>query len=83
MNKLIVNNCQLDENQQKAVEDNTHNILVIAGAGAGKTLTILGKVKYLKEVLNYKDQEILCISYTNETTKELQKKFNSRFSKKK
>ncbi len=74
MNKLIVNNCQLDENQQKAVEDNTHNILVIAGAGAGKTLTILGKVKYLKEVLNYKDQEILCISYTNETTKELQKK---------
>lgn len=43
----------------------------MAGAGAGKTLTIMGKIKYLINVEGIKEEEILCISFTNETVKSL------------
>lgn len=48
--------------------------LVVAGAGSGKTLTILGKIKYLIENKNVNESEILCISFTNETVKSLKYK---------
>ena len=70
----IINGCMLDEYQIKAIEcENKYNLLV-AGAGSGKTLTILGKIKYLKEIKKYKDEEILCISFTNETVNNLKNK---------
>lgn len=46
----------------------------MAGAGAGKTLTIMGKIKYLVNVEGIKEKEILCISFTNETVKSLYEK---------
>jgi superfamily I DNA/RNA helicase len=58
-----------------AIKSNHEATLVIAGAGSGKTLTILGKVKYLIEH-GIKHQEILCISFTNETTKSLKNKLS-------
>ena len=45
----LVNNKQLDKYQTKAVKCNLKRYLVVAGAGSGKTLTIVGKVKYLIE----------------------------------
>ena len=42
-----INGIKLDKNQIKVVKSNRKNILVIAGAGSGKTLTITAKVKYL------------------------------------
>ena len=47
---------------------------MVAGAGSGKTLTILGKIKYLIEKKKYKEDEILCISFTNETVTSLRNK---------
>ena len=41
--KYILDNYQMD------LLNKDENSLVIAGAGAGKTLTIIGKVKYLLE----------------------------------
>ncbi len=71
-----INGYCLDLDQRKIILDNTDNILVVAGAGSGKTLTIVGKIKYLieKELINPKD--ILCISFTNETVKSLKNKIN-------
>jgi DNA helicase-4 len=70
---MLINGYELDEYQMNAIKSNHEATLVIAGAGSGKTLTILGKIKYLIDN-NIKQDEILCISFTNETTKSLKNK---------
>lgn len=57
---------KLDKYQRKVVLDDSDRLLVIAGAGSGKTLTIAAKIKYLIEKKNIKEKEILCLSFTNE-----------------
>jgi DNA helicase-4 len=61
----------LDEIQQECIIKDELNNLVIAGAGSGKTTTIVGKVKYLIDVLGYNSQEILIISFTNDSASEM------------
>lgn len=63
----------LDEYQQQAVEA-TNNVLLIAGAGAGKTFTITQKINYLIDNNICKPKEILIISFTNKSVLDLQKK---------
>jgi len=62
----------LDEYQIKCIKEN-NNLLVIAGAGCGKTSTILGKIKYLINN-GIKEDEILCLSLTNDATNGLKSK---------
>ena len=52
INKLLdnINGYPLDEKQRKVVTSNQKHILVSAGAGSGKTLTIIGKIGYLIEI---------------------------------
>ena len=64
---------ELDEYQKKAVYE-IGNILLIAGAGAGKTLTITKKIEYLVNILKYKPEEILIISFTNKSVDDLKRK---------
>lgn len=59
-----------DEDQIKAIKE-MDNTLVIAGAGSGKTTTIVGKVDYLLKNNYYKEEELLIISFTNETVNSL------------
>lgn len=66
-----INGYPLDKYQRKVVFNDSQNIIVIAGAGSGKSTTIIGKIKYLLNVLNYKSEEILCISFTNESVNSL------------
>lgn len=68
-----VNGYSLDEEQRKCVVEEEDNILVIAGAGSGKTLTIIGKIRYLIEYKCIEEKEILCVSFTNESTHSLKK----------
>ena len=46
-----VENKTLDDEQISSIVSNSHNTLVIASAGSGKTTTIIGKIKYL--ILKY------------------------------
>ena len=62
-----------DKDQIKAIKS-MNNTLVIAGAGSGKTTTIIGKIEYIIKNNLYKEEEILIISFTNETIKELKSK---------
>ncbi len=73
--KNFLNNIKgysLDDNQRKCVLSEEDSLLVIAGAGSGKSLTIIAKVCYLLEYLGYKEKEILCISFTNASSKNLE-----------
>lgn len=65
----------LDKYQIECVKCDS-NLLVVAGAGCGKTSTILGKVKYLINN-GIKNNEILCISLTNEATNGLRNKLEN------
>src|SRR5699024_8519774 len=66
MDKIIVNNYSLDTEQLKPIFDNSKYSMIVAGAGSGKTLTLIGKVKYLLENKLLKPEEICMISFTNE-----------------
>ncbi len=68
----------LDQDQRRVVVSNYSNLLVIAGAGSGKTTTMLAKIKFLVEKLYVKPSEILMISYTNTIVDELKEKVNSK-----
>lgn len=65
---------QLDDQQMMCIIKDSYSHLVIAGAGTGKTTTILGKVKYLLATGKYKPQEILIISYTNAAVNEMKER---------
>ena len=62
----------LDEQQRKAVIINEDNQLVIAGAGSGKTTTIIGKVKYLTQKLHIEPNRILLLSFTRKSADEME-----------
>ncbi|MEY8761267.1 UvrD-helicase domain-containing protein [Chryseobacterium tongliaoense] len=66
----------LDEQQREAIIRDEDNSLVIAGAGCGKTTTIMGKVNYLNRSLSVSPEKILLISFTNQSAKDLANKVN-------
>jgi DNA helicase IV len=63
----------MNEKQQLAVTT-LGNVLLIAGAGSGKTFTIINKINYLIENNLYKENEILAISFTNESVNDIKRK---------
>lgn len=68
-----INGYRLDLNQKNAVISNELNTLVVAGAGSGKSLTIIGKIIYLINRRKINPRDILCISFTNDATNNLKK----------
>ena len=79
MFKNIDENIKLDEDQIKIITEEEKNLMVIAGAGAGKTTTICAKVNYLIDIKKIKDEEILIISFTNKAIEELKQRINKEF----
>ena len=65
---------KLDQYQREAAEQNCDYSIIIAGAGTGKTYTLLGRIEYLIKKVGLKPEEILVISYTNETVKDFIRK---------
>lgn len=69
-------NISLDRNQREVILNDEDYLLVIAGAGAGKTTTVAAKAKYLVEKLNVPANEILIVSFTNKAVDELRERIN-------
>lgn len=67
----------LDEQQRTALITDEYSNLIIAGAGSGKTLTILGKVKYLIEQKGIDPGDILLLSFTKKTVEELNERLRN------
>ena len=66
-------NIKLDNDQKNVVLDDSDILMVIAGAGSGKTTTIAAKIKYLVDIKKINPSEILVISLTNKAVNELYK----------
>jgi len=61
----------LNDNQQKAVLSDNKRLLVLAGAGSGKTKTLIQKLLYLLSEKNTKPSNILAITFTKNATNEM------------
>ena len=69
-------NISLDLEQRIAVLTNEDYNLIIAGAGSGKTTTMIGKIKYLIDKCNIEPSQILAISFSRKNVAELEEKLN-------
>ena len=70
-----VENHPLDSEQRKAIYDPARFNLTVAGAGSGKTTTILGKILYLLQSGFASPPEILVLSFTHDSATELRERF--------
>ena len=61
----------LNDRQKEAVLYNEGPLLIIAGAGAGKTKTLTTKIAYLIEKMGVLPSNILAITFTNKAAKEM------------
>ena len=74
--KLDVLGYELDKEQTNAALVNDCNTIIIAGAGAGKSTTMVGKIKYLVLYEHVLLENILCITFTNNAANSLEEKIN-------
>jgi superfamily I DNA/RNA helicase len=61
----------LNDRQQEAVVSDAKRLLVLAGAGSGKTKTLLQKIIYLIEEKKVPPSNILAITFTKNATNEM------------
>ncbi len=61
----------LDRQQMECIVKDAPNHLIVAGAGTGKTTTILGKIKYLLSTEACGPDEILVLSFTSASANEM------------
>jgi DNA helicase-2/ATP-dependent DNA helicase PcrA len=64
----------LNKEQLAAIKHKTGPLLVIAGAGTGKTTVITERVKYLIEKKLAKPQEILALTFTEKAAREMEER---------
>lgn len=68
----------LDEQQRKAVVSLEDNVLVISSAGSGKTMTTVGKVRYLIDIQKVSPEKILLITFTRKAAESLSERLGEK-----
>ena len=69
--KLVQN---MNENQLKAILKTQGAVMVIAGAGSGKTRVLTNRIAYLIAEKNVLESNILAITFTNKAAKEMKER---------
>lgn len=72
---------QLDDQQLGCIMMPSHNHVVVAGAGTGKTTTVVGKIKWLLLEGICKPEEILVLSFTNASAAEMSQRIRTETGK--
>lgn len=70
----------LTESQRLAVIINEDSNLVVAGAGTGKTSTIIAKVGYILQKGLAKPEEILLLAFTRKAAEEIRQRIEEKFN---
>lgn len=70
----------LNEQQQKAVTAPLGNMLVLAGAGSGKTRVLVSRIAWLVDVLHVSPHALLAVTFTNKAAGEMRTRLNALLS---
>nr|WP_241480433.1 UvrD-helicase domain-containing protein [Legionella norrlandica] len=70
----------LNERQQEAVTSPLGNMLVLAGAGSGKTRVLVSRIAWLIEERHISPHAILAVTFTNKAAGEMRTRLNSMLS---
>lgn len=68
----------LDTQQREAVVSLEDNVLVISSAGSGKTMTTVGKVRYLIDVQHVPAERILLLTFTRKAADSLSERLGEK-----
>lgn len=64
----------LNDEQRRAIEYNNGPLLIVAGAGTGKTTVITEKIKNLIQQKNVKPDHILALTFTEKAAREMEER---------
>ncbi|WP_121616577.1 ATP-dependent helicase [Virgibacillus halodenitrificans] len=65
---------RLNEKQIEAVRDTEGPLLIIAGAGSGKTTVLVSRIGYMLSVRNIPASDILLVTFTKKAAKEMKER---------